>query len=162
MAKAKTAATSGVSNAPSEDQVVLELIKQVKDQKAEIASIEKPQWKTNCSFTVTEGDLSKATNLHTVSDVSHLLKIAGFLIFRAHAYAEAAVLMGVEKPPAFTWQGYVVDDWTHDLKLRLDKLGVAAKQQKLAILEGRLDKLISPELRRKLELEAIQAEMSEG
>ena len=59
----------------------------------------------------------------------------------------------------FEWQGYLYDDWANDIKNRIDKLSLKAKQKELDALEARLDKLVSPELKAKIELELIEKEL---
>lgn len=157
MAKARTA------DAKSEDQIVLDLIKDVKRRKEEIAAIDKPSFKTNCSFSPDENDSSKQSNIKVPAlwPVKSLLSLIAFLMSRSAYYLEAAQELGVENPPKFTWQGFTLDEWKHDVKALMDKQLIATKKDKLESMEKRLNALVSPEQRRKLELEAIQAEMSE-
>jgi hypothetical protein len=146
--------------AASSDQITLDLITEVKNRKAEINKIlGKPSYITNCTFTYVEGRMNEAINIHVMSDVRELINIASFLRGREVLFAETASLLGVENPPKFTWQGFTVSDWLEDLKTRLAKIQVAAKQKKLEALEARLNLVISPELRAKMELEAIASEL---
>ena len=142
------------------DKKTLELIAQVKQQKAEIAKAEKPSYKTNCSFSYVEGKMNDAINIHVEANVKNLICIAAFLQEREKSYAEAAKALGVEAPPEFNWNGFTVKDWTDDLKMRITKVQIGAKRKKLEALEERLNKIISPELRAELELEAIASELS--
>ena len=45
------------------DQKTLDLIKEVKNRKAEIARLTKPNWKTNCSFSYVEGNMNNSVNI---------------------------------------------------------------------------------------------------
>jgi len=140
------------------DNKILELIKEINRQKKEIASAEKPQYITNCNFSYSENG-SNVTNIHVESNVGNLIKIVAFLSSQGKCYDEAATTLGVESPPAFTWAGFTVKDWTSDIKMRLMKVQIASKRKKLETLEARLNGIISPELRAKMELEAIESEL---
>ena len=138
------------------DDTTMALIKEVQNRKAEIASAEKPNWQTNCSFTFSFKD---RYNLH-VADLRTLLTIATFLKTNSKNYDEVAKEMGVNNPPEFQWDGYPVSEWLTDIKTRINKIQISSKKESLAKLEDRLNSIISPELKRKLELEAIQEELS--
>ena len=143
--------------AKNTDQQVLDFIKEVTRQKEEISKAEKPNWSTNCSFSYIEGKTNDAINLHVESNVKNLICIAAFLKNMEKSYKETAVLLGVEAPPEFTWSGFSAADWLEDIKMRLNKIQIVSKRKKLEALEERLNKIVSPELRTKLELEAIAA-----
>ena len=152
----------------AEDQMVMDMIKDVERRKKEIQEAsERPRMKTNCAWTYVEGDNSRPINLNVCSDLMALVKIAAFLRSRSTHYLgilgdfELEVGTGAGKVPAFTWQGFPVDDWFHDIRARINYITIESKQAKLDTLEKRLGTLVSPELRRKMELEAIQAEMAE-
>lgn len=139
------------------DAKTLELIQAVKRQKEDIAKAERPNWATNCSFSYNENG-GNAVNLHVESNIRNLICIASFLRDKANSYKETAAELGVEAPD-FTWQGFSVKDWLEDVKLRINKVQIASKKKKLEALEERLNKIISPELRAEMELEAIQNEL---
>lgn len=144
----------------SADQKILDLITEVKRQKEEIARAEKPNWKTGCLFYYVEGRAGDSVNLHVEADVRKLIHIAAFLQDRSEGYTRAAETLGVESPPAFEWSGSNLVDWLDDLRSRIGKIQIGAKKKKLETLESRLNAIVSPELRRKLELDAIAAELS--
>lgn len=142
------------------DKRTIELINEVKRRKQEIAKIEKPNWKTNLSFCFVEGKKNDAIALHTVANVKTLISMAAFLMERRDNYEKAAKLLGVEQPPEFTWDGFSVEDWLEDFKMKISKIQIVSKRKKLEELEQRLGKIISPELRAEMELEAISEELS--
>jgi hypothetical protein len=144
---------------PSEDDQVMELIEKVKQKRAEIQRIEKPNWQTNCSFSFIEGQSSGATNIHVVSDVRKLTRIAAFLCRLDDDYIKAGLDLGVDPLPEFAWDGYTLAEWVSDLALRVSEIQLASKKSSLEALQKRLDAIISPELKRKMELEAIAAEV---
>ena len=137
------------------DEKTLALIKEVKDRKAEIAKIMKPNWITNCSFSLQSG--AAPTNLHVESDVARLIRYAGILITAETNYRAAAAALGVESVPDFMWDNSSVVDWLADIKSRINQVQIASKKKKLEALEARLNAVISPELRAEMELEAIEA-----
>ena len=142
---------------PTTDERTLALIQEVTRRKQEIARLERPQWKTNCSFVFSE-DGTQPINLHVESDVRKLVRMAAFIFSRAEAYGLAANLLGVDAPD-FQIQGYSSEDWISDIKDRIAKIQIATKRKQLEALETRLNGLISPELRAQLELQAIEAEL---
>lgn len=139
-----------------EDKKVLDMIQLVEKEKDEIKQLEKPNWKTNCLLSVIEGT-GKGLNFHVCSNKYDLVKALGFLISKKEEYNKAAGVLKVSGP--FVWDGYSFEDWQHDIKLRINKLQIDSKKKKLAALESRLDKVISPELKQKMELEAIEKEL---
>jgi hypothetical protein len=140
------------------DQKTLALVEDIQSRKAEIAKLEKPNWRTNCSFSYEEGS-SKTINIHVESSVKNLVCIAAFLIEKQSSYMSAALHLKVEAP-AFTWSGFSVTDWLEDIKTRINKLQISAKKKKLDQLETRLNAIISPELKAELELQAIEKELA--
>lgn len=140
------------------DKKTLELIEEVKKRKAEIAQAERPNWATNCFFSEVSDKGSGVINIHVCADVRVLVGMAAYLRQKELAYKEAAETLGVDAPP-FTWNGYSVADWVSDIKTRINKIQIADKKAKLEKLEGRLNTIISPELKRELELQSIMDEL---
>lgn len=136
-----------------QDKVVQELFKVVQDKKASIAKAEKPNWITNCSFRYNK-ESSTATNLQVCNDVQELVQILGFLIEKKNAFDSAKKIIGISTD--FKWCGYTLEDWSSDIKTRVDKIEITKKKQELEMLESRLDKLVSPEMRQQMELDEIK------
>lgn len=145
--------------AKAADKKTLALIEEVRRRRKDIAESEKPAFRTNCSFSYSEGKQSDTVNLHVERDLQTLIKIVGFISGKRQEYEYAVGALGIENAPAFTWNGYSAEDWTGDVKLRIGKIQVNAKRQKLAELESRLNQIVSPELRQQMELEAIAKEL---
>jgi len=145
----------------STDQKILDLIKKVTSERKEIAKIlGKPSYSTNGSFSYSEGRSNDSINIRVEKDVRTLISIGSFVRSREGVYAETAAILGVVDPPAFTWGGFTVEEWLNDLKVAISKSQVAARQKKLAELEARLNSIVSPELRARLEIEAIESELN--
>ena len=58
------------------------------------------------------------------------------------------------------WQAYLIEDWIKDIKLRVRATQIRTEQEKLAAMESKLETLVSPEQRRAMELEKIEAELA--
>lgn len=140
------------------DDKTLALIAEIKKQKAEIAKVDRPSWRTNCSFPFQEGS-SSTVNIQVVSSVKDIIGIGALLLERKTHFERSALMLGVESPPDFTWSGFSLEDWMEDLKLRITKIQIATKRKKLEVLEERLNKIISPELRAQMELDDITKEL---
>lgn len=139
------------------DDKTLQLMEQVKKQKEEISKAEKPNFSTNCAFSYT-GKANDTINLHAERYVENLIDMAGFLHDKEKRYKDAEILLDVKGPP-FKWLGYSVEEWLGDIKLRINKIQITSKKKKLEALESRLNAIISPELKRAMELEAIAKEL---
>ena len=139
------------------DTKTLELIQEVNKQKKEISNAERPNWITSCSFSYTEKP-SDAVNIHVESNVRNLVCIVAFLKEKEKSYNEAVQTLGIDAP-SFTWGGFTVPNWVSDIQSRINKIQIASKKKKLETLESRLNAIISPELRAKMELEAIAKEL---
>lgn len=147
-----------VKTTSSTDKKILALIEDINRQKRDIAAAEKSEWKTNQAFPYQEGS-ANVVQLNVERDVGKLVKIASFLRATENAYNDTARALGVDAP-AFTWSGYSIHDWLSDLKNRINRLQIDSKRKKLESLDQRLNSLVSPELRARLELEAIESELS--
>lgn len=141
------------------DKKVMELVEIVKKRKEEINKAEKPQWNTNMSFGYTE-DTSSRTNLQTVIDLKQLISIVAFLNEKEKSFNEAATELGVEAK--FKWLDFSVAEWKADIALRISKIQISKKKKELEVFESKLNGLISPELKRKLDLEALEEELLNG
>lgn len=76
-----------------------------------------------------------------------------FLLSRQSVHTAACLRLDVKRP--FEWLGYSLEDWESDFKTKIAKIEVLKKKAELADLETRLDKLVSPERKAELELQAI-------
>ena len=135
------------------DQLVQELTKIVNAKKLAIAKAERPNWKTNCAFRYSK-DSSASTNLQVCAVVEDLVYMLGLLCEKRNAFNEAQKIVGTTLE--FKWFGFTFDDWAEDIKTRIDKIEITIKKKELELLEDRLNKLISPELRAQMELEEIK------
>lgn len=134
------------------DEQVQKLFAIVQQKKKEISKAEKPDWKTNCTFSYSRHGNDRI-NLQVTSDVDELINMLAFLIEKEKAFNEAKVLLGVDNE--FKWMGFTFEEWKYDIQTRLTKSQISKKKKELETLETRLNGLISPELKAKWELEEI-------
>jgi hypothetical protein len=134
------------------DKIVQDMIALAKKKKDEISKAERPNYKTNCSFRYNP-DVAQNINIQVCADVDVLASILGFLITQETNFNEATNRLGLTSK--FKWQGYSVEEWQSDLQCRVTKIQITKKKQELEAIESRLDKLISPELRRQMELDEL-------
>ena len=135
------------------DQRVQALFDQLATKKEVVAKAEKPVYVTGGQFRFSE-DVSRSIDITTVRDERKLVEILTFLKERSSKYAEASADLGCEVK--FTWLGFTVEEWTADLKTRVNILQISKRKAELVELEARLNAIVSPELRRQMELAALE------
>lgn len=133
------------------DKRVIELLGKVREKRAEIQKASKPSWKTHCSFDCFTG---ARVNIQVVNEELTLISLVSELMLRKQNWDNAC--KELECIHDFSYQGYSYDEWISDMKDRFGQILVSQKRKELAELEKRIDKLVSPEQRRKLELEEIE------
>lgn len=150
-----------MAKAPTTDEAVMALLVTVQEKKAEIKKLKKkPQWKTNCSIvwnvdpTRTTDKSHDRVNIQVVRDPSMLMELYAFLLQRED-YLEGAA-MALKLPQDLTYMAYPTADWKADLQTRAAQLSVEQKEKDLAALDERVNKLVSRDQRRAMELKALQ------
>ena len=139
------------------DEKVQLLFAKLQAKKAEVANAERPQYLTGGQFRYSES-MGNSIDILTVRDERKLVEILTFLKERSEKYAEAAKELGVDVN--FTWLGFTVEEWTTDLLTRVSILQLAKRKAELKELEERVNAIVSPELRRKMEIEALETLLS--
>lgn len=134
------------------DEQVQQLFEIAKEKKKRIAIAERPNWKTNCAFRY-NNDSSQSINLQVCVDKDVFVSILAFLKSKVEYHNIAAKELGVKS--TFSWGGFSYEDWLADIKARITKIDITTEKKELEVIEGRLSKLISPELKTKLEIEEI-------
>jgi hypothetical protein len=124
------------------DSKIMELKKQIEEKKAKINKSQKFTPITNCSI--------------EVDGVRHNLQVLSkeqliSLMVKLNAYAISAKDLGVE----YIVSGYIVSDWIIDIKAKLDFVSRKEEENKLKVMESKLDQLLSNEKKVELELDEI-------
>lgn len=139
------------------DQVVQDLFKKLEERKAKVAELKQAgakNWRTNCSFV--QIGATAPTNVQTATDLV-IETLATNLEMITSFRSAAAIALG--RPASDKIQGYTYDDWLHDFKKRLAMIEVRVEETKLAELEARLNSVLSPEERRRIEVAMLAAEL---
>lgn len=135
------------------DQRVEALFAKLQAKKAEVASAERPQWITNGQFRYSE--VGSVIDIITERNEHKLISILGFIRERAASFKVGAEEVNSEL--TFTWLGFTADEWASDIKTRLSILQITKKRTELAELEKRVNAVMTPELRREMEMKALEA-----
>jgi hypothetical protein len=138
-----------------DDQVMklFSLLEKKKEEFNECEAESKKKWVTNCSFPSVYGNTAPI-NIQTQTE-SALVELLSDLLTQDGNSRKAAELIGANYPNEGTWGGFSVDQWVDDFKTRIAKIRLVERKQELVQLEKRLNGVVSPEQRRKLEIEAI-------
>lgn len=148
------------SKVESVDQAVLDLLVKVDQKKKEIAKAKiRPSWKTSCTFGRDPASAQDRINIQTVREPRKLVEIFAFLTSQQEELKNAAQELGVDFDE--TWQNYSINDWKDDIRTRIGQLMIEKKQKELEELDGRVNRLVSPEQRRVMELKALQQELQD-
>ncbi len=139
------------------DKDVQDLFAIVQTKKDEIAKAEKPNWLTNASFGYDKNS-SNRINIHTTTDLEELVSILAFLIEKNNSFNLAKVELKIDVK--FKWMGYSFDEWLSDIKTRITKIQISKKRQELESYETKLNALVSPELKRKMEIDEIKKSLN--
>ena len=132
---------------------LFEVISLAKEQVEQAVTETKQPWKTNCSYHKDVG--SPPINIQTASE-KMLTMILAESLMQADYYTKAASILGSD--PTLP-SGYSLDEWVDDFKKRIAIINLRVKRDNLNELEKRLNKIVSPEQIRKMELDAITKQL---
>lgn len=133
------------------DDKIVSLLETLRVKKAEVEHAEaktKRGWVTNCTFEL--GWSQIPINIQTAS-VSRIIECLAYL----NVFSDSAKRLGVEEKVG----GFPFESWKTDFEKRIAVIEIRQKKSDLAALESRLSALISPEIRRAMELELIEKEL---
>jgi hypothetical protein len=136
--------------ATNNDQKILVLKKQIEEKKSKISKSQKFSPVTNCSIEL-DGVRYNIQVLTKEQIVSMMIKL--------NSYAMSA--KELELLDDYSISGYNVMDWIKDLKARLDFINRKDEEQKLKVMEVKLDRLLSDEKKVELELDEIENMLKE-
>lgn len=135
------------------DQIVIDLLNKVKEKRQILEKKQKAKWVTSCTIGYNPSSVADRINIQTVTDINILVDICAFLQSKEQAFNRARETLQVDVE--FSYMGYSVQDWITDLKTRIDFISINAEKKELAALEARIDKLVTNDQRREIELEEI-------
>lgn len=146
----------------NEDKKIEEFIQIVKKQRQEVIDSEQiinKAWITNCSvYPPFKQESSSCINIQTASlsvIVDLVVSLLAYQEFKAQAHK--ALELSIDNDNIF--HGFPIQDWIEDCKKRINIIQIKDKKVKLNNVEERLNKLISPEMKRKMELDDIKKEL---
>lgn len=132
---------------------------------------EKPKIKTletNAMFSYLECSSEPKINIRTINDVQELIKIYAYLNNKEKYYNQNLMtfycslslanteLLKYEDYP-FTWLGYSLDAWKSDIRGLIEKILYYKKEKELKGYKSKLEDLLSPDMKDKLQLDSILA-----
>lgn len=129
--------------AKKNDDVILQLKKQVNDKKKSIAKAQKFEPVTNLSLEL----FGQRYNLNVV-DKNQLLLLKGTLS-AIQSNVETAIVIG----------GFTIFDWCIDLENKYNLLNVREEQERLKVLESKLHNLLSVDKKVELELATLASQI---
>ena len=135
------------------DKLVEQLLAKVAAKKAEIKKLERPVYKTNCTFILNPFDSNSKRVNFNVADLDSLINVLATLMIYRDSFEKAGKELGLKGN--FQWGGWSYEDWLADIKTSVDRFSVAKKKAELDTLEKKLNTLISPEQRRQMDLAEI-------
>lgn len=136
---------------------LLSAVKTRQDELKQMEALTKSSWKTNLSYSFGTSK-TDAKNLAVMQE-DDLVNLIADACLRSAAQNDACADLGIQGRVS-TVNGYVYADWLQDAKKRLALININTKKKQLEALEDQLNSLVSPELRREMELAAIEATLN--
>lgn len=136
------------------DDQIRALFDKLNVRKAKVAELEAQiakGWATNLSYRMAGSNT--AVNINTIATVEGAVDLIADLVLVRKAREEAAELLGTKAATKF--QGYTFDAWVEDCKKRLAAIEIRSEKKELDDLETRLNTVLSPEERRRIEVEQL-------
>lgn len=94
---------------------------------------------------ITNIDHTNVIKIMECKEVALLLSILGFLITRKTEYDAAAEALEIKTYPAFAWSGFSLEDWQHDIDIRISVIMHTEEVKKLQEAERFLSQYVSTE-----------------
>lgn len=134
------------------DAQIQKMLQKVRDAKAHVEQLRKQsnqRWITTATFM--EGKHS-SINIQT-ANAEEVTRIVRYLVVNRNVESEVAEILNI--PESNTIQGFSYESWFTDCSKRMATLNLASESAKLEELETRVNNLVSPELRRQMELDEL-------
>lgn len=140
------------------DQTVQALFSKLNQRKAVLTQLKQQQaksWKTNGTFRMLGA--TSTTNIQTAPK-EVIEEIA--LQLCMYEQAQGAVSERLNRTVEVKIQNYSLDDWFSDITKRLSVIDIRSEEATVAQLETRLNQVLSPEERRRIEVELLAKELN--
>lgn len=134
---AKTAKTTALATVDS----VPEILKGLDAKIASLKKIVDTPYKTSGVIS----EFGESYDIKKITEVKQLGKIYSALLFKKEYYDKAFKELGVSTHPAFEVGGNSLEDWKHDIKLRIAIVNQDVQFKKLQEYKDRASKLMSAE-----------------
>ena len=135
------------------DATIRELFKKLEERKAKVAEVRKATqkgWVTNGTWKVPF--TATVINIQTLPE-DQLYLVAGEIVKSAESIRLGAAILNGEYNKKV--QGYQIEEWEADLRKRKAMIEIRSEEAKLAELEARLNSVLSPDDRRRIEVELL-------
>lgn len=141
-----------------DEKLVQETLAAIEKRKKEIANLEKPDWKTNLSFAY-DADFANANrvNIQVETNLTKLVKILSFLKSQRDTFDAIVKEMGLDL--RFKWGNYFYEDWSYDIKTRIDIINIKQMRDQLAAWESIVAGLESEEVKKAKQLADVMKQM---
>jgi hypothetical protein len=95
----------------------------------------------------TNGETKRISNVNIrqATSTSLLIAVMGEINGKMEQYNAGAGVLGLTEYPAFLWQGYTMDAWIFDIKLRIAQIGQAATESELLAIRNQLQEFVTKE-----------------
>jgi hypothetical protein len=133
-----------IMNNQKNDDKILELKKQIAEKKKSLNKVARFAPITNCSIEL-RGERS---NINVLSKDNLIM-----LMIELNEYILSAKDLGLTD--SIIISGYTVEDWITDIKAKLEVMSYKEEENKLKLMESKLDKLLSNEKKTELEIDEI-------
>lgn len=137
------------------DNKIKELMVLAEKKKKALGKKPRATWRTNGVFKFNNG---AHMNLNAVCSEDAIVDALAFALIGKSATIEACEILGVAEQEV-EYNGYTLEDWTFDFKLRVSMIKWDKDKKKLDALEKKLNGLISEDAKTEMALEDIAKDL---
>lgn len=141
------------------DDVIKDLLATIETQTTALGKAPRGTWLTNGVFKYNPEQGSRYFNINVVQDFTVIAHAMGFLMSRCRSFVEGCEELGIKAE--FKWDGYYVEEWKTDFKMRISMIEYAKKKKMLEATKAKLHTLVSEKTRTELELVEIAKALKE-
>lgn len=138
----------------SNDEKINNFRKKVEEKKAQLGSRPNASYRTNLLLDI-EG--VKKLNLNTISTEEDCINIISQILTKSHGASLANTFLNTNI--IFKIEGYPIDDWLHDLKIRYSIILWDTEKRKLTAMDNQLKELMSEGAKTAIAIDAIAKEL---